>query len=185
MLENCLTRDSCGRLKWENNFKNNFKNRHLFLCCYSVEQLGYIWGLWVFCFFSYRHQLQLASYSGRRSDWPGCLLPGPHSDGVSCGRPEPISPRRSGPPPESAVPVSFLRWPPPPVWVLTCKNTRVRGQTVDISTFFQPDCLNSLHSINLNPLIYCTRSLCHWTGTFDARNLQSMSTIQLSTTSSL
>lgn len=75
-----------------------------------------------FFFFSYRHQLQLVSYSGRRSDWLDCLLPEPHSDGVFCGRLEPSSPRRPGPPLESAVLVSFLRWLPPPVCEMPCKN---------------------------------------------------------------
>lgn len=37
-------------------------------------------------FFSYRHQLQLVSYSGHRSDWLGFLQRESHSDGVFCGQ---------------------------------------------------------------------------------------------------
>lgn len=65
---------------------------------------------------SYQHQRQLVSYSGRKSDWQDCLLPGSHSGGVSCDRLKPTSPHRPWPPLGSALLVSFLRRQQPPVW---------------------------------------------------------------------
>lgn len=81
------------------------------------------------CVFPYRHQLQLVSYSGHKSDWLGFLQREQHSDGVFGGQLKPISPRQPGPPPESAVQVSFLRWPLPPAWgLLSTDKDKVRGQ---------------------------------------------------------
>lgn len=126
MFENRLARDSCGRGKWESHFKKKGA-----ICSFIVAK----WGLHVLiktvCFFPHRHQLQLVSCSGRRSDWLGFLPPEPHSGGVSGGRLKPISPRQPGPPLESAGLVSFPRWSPPPVWELgRKKKTWVRGRIV-------------------------------------------------------
>lgn len=131
-------------------------SRHSFVCGFTVVIVVFtVRGLCMF--FPYRHQLRHVSCSGRRSDWLGCLLRESHSDGVSCGRLKPISPRRPGPPLESAVLVSFLRWPPPPAWELVCKNTGVRRQI-----------LNNLH---INQLWFCCYSDKEIRGQFVTLNL--------------
>ena len=89
---------------------NNSKHRRAFVLLFLHSKYSAFMPMRTQCvFFSYRYQLQLVSYSGRRSDWLGFLQRESHSDGVFCGQLEPISPHRPGPPPESAVLVSFLR----------------------------------------------------------------------------
>lgn len=146
---------------WKLFFKKHItkKQQQQSICCWSwltfiqrrTSVLTHIsarnWDFFLFCS-PYRHQLPLGSYSGRRSDWLGCLPPGSHSDGVFCGLLRPTSPRRPGPRPESAVLVSFLRWPPPLVWCLACKKKKM--QKLDWIVY---NIIQRQHTVDYHPFI--------------------------------
>lgn len=100
---------------------------------------------------SYQHQRQLGSYSGRKSDWQDCLLPGSHSGGVSCDRLKPTSPHRPWPPLGPAALVSFLRWQQPPVWQIAAVPTLKINVNLDCSWLETaiilpvPNCVSPAH----------------------------------------